>query len=353
VPQALEPYFIDWAVANWFVALVVAAFVCGAIYLARVILLRYLARGGSREVAGISHPALYKVVRRTNALFALGAGLYIGGVVALLPANALLVLRWFFVIAAFLQVALWLDQLALLLVDRRFGQRAGNAGARSAAGLVRFVARVAVWSLVLLLVLANLGVDITALIAGLGIGGIAVALAAQNILGDLFASLAIILDRPFEVGDFIVVGEQLGTVEHIGVKTTHLRSLSGEQLICSNTDLLTSRVQNYARMQERRVVLTLGVVYETPTDKIAMLPDLIREIVTAQEQIRFDRAHFRSFGDFALIFEVVYWVLSADYNLLMDKQQAINLEILRRFRERGLEFAFPTQTLHLNVIEDG
>jgi len=196
-------------------------------------------------------------------------------------------------------------------------------------------------------VLDNLGVDITALVAGLGIGGIAVALAAQNVLGDLFASLSIVLDKPFVVGDFLNVDDFLGSVEHVGLKTTRLRSLSGEQLVFSNNDLLNSRIRNYGRMFERRVVFSLGVTYETPPEKLRGIPTIIREAVEAKDKVRFDRAHFQKYGDFALVFEVVYYVLSSDYTLCMDIQQSVNLRIYERFAEEGIEFAYPTQKLYV------
>jgi small-conductance mechanosensitive channel len=186
------------------------------------------------------------------------------------------------------------------------------------------------------------------MIAGLGVGGIAVALAAQNILGDLFASLSIILDKPFVVGDFLIIGDFLGSVEKVGVKTTRLRSLSGEQLIFSNNDLLGSRIRNYGRMFERRVIFSIGVTYQTPADKLRAIPDMLREAVESQQPVRFDRAHFQKYGDFALIFEIVYYVLSADYKQYMDIQQAINLQINEDFEEHGIEFAYPTQTLYVS-----
>jgi small-conductance mechanosensitive channel len=247
-----------------------------------------------------------------------------------------------------LQLGLWATAaLAKFLTLRRAHQLAADPSAVAALDLVGFVMRLVVWVAVLLVLLDNLGVNITTLIAGLGVGGIAVALAAQNVLGDLFASLSIVLDKPFVVGDFIAVGEFLGSVEHVGLKTTRLRSLSGEQLVFSNADLLSSRVRNYGRMFERRVVFSIGVTYQTPADKVRMIPTMIREIVESQDHVRFDRAHFQAFGDSALQFEVVYYVLSAAYNMHMDIQQNINLTLLERFAEHGIEFAYPTQTLFL------
>jgi len=210
-----------------------------------------------------------------------------------------------------------------------------------------FVGKLVIWSLALLLLLENMNLDVSALVTSLGVGGIAVALAAQNILGDLFASLSIVLDKPFVLGDFIIVDNHMGSVEHIGLKTTRIRSLSGEQLIFSNADLLQSRIRNFKRMAERRVVFALGVTYQTPTEKLEKIPAMIKEMIEAQELTRFDRAHFKDFGNFSLNFELVYWIATPDYNQYMDTQQRINLLIYKQFAEEGIEFAYPTQTLFL------
>jgi small-conductance mechanosensitive channel len=205
-----------------------------------------------------------------------------------------------------------------------------------------------IWGTGALFLLDNLGFKITTVLAGLGVGGIAVALASQAVLGDLFGYLAILLDKPFEVGDFIIVNEFMGTVEYIGIKTTRLRSLGGEQLVLSNTDLTNSRVRNYKRMKLRRVVFKLGVVYHTSLETVTAIPGILRDIIQKTPDTRFDRAHFFSFDDSCLTFEIVYFVLSADYNRYMDVQQAINFEIKAQFEKRGIDFAFPTRTLHLH-----
>jgi small-conductance mechanosensitive channel len=252
-------------------------------------------------------------------------------------------------ITLLLQMGLWGSTTFVKFLElRRERQLAEDPGTVATIDLLGFVIRVAVWAVVLLLALDNLGVDVTALVAGLGVGGIAVALAAQNILGDLFASLSIVLDKPFVVGDFLIVGEFLGSVEKVGIKTTRLRSLSGEQLVFSNNDLLSSRIRNYGRMFERRVLFSIGVTYQTPADKLKLAATILREAVEAQDKVRFDRAHFSNYGDFALSFEVVYYVLSPDYNVYMDIQQAINLTIYERFAEEQIEFAYPTQTLFVS-----
>jgi small-conductance mechanosensitive channel len=207
---------------------------------------------------------------------------------------------------------------------------------------------VVIWGLGIIFLLDNLGFEISTVIAGLGIGGIAVALAAQAVLGDLFSYVSILMDRPFETGDFIILGnDHLGTIEHIGIKTTRIRSLGGEQLVLSNSDLTNSRIRNYKRMQKRRVVFKLGVTYQTPSDKLKEIPGIIKNIITGVEDTTFDRAHFSGYGDFSLNIEIVYYVLSSDYNKYMDTQQAINLAIYVEFEKRDIEFAYPTQTLFL------
>lgn len=202
-----------------------------------------------------------------------------------------------------------------------------------------------VWVTGVVFLIDNLGYDITTIVAGLGIGGIAIALASQAILGDLFSYLVIFFDKPFEIGDFIIVDDKIGVVEYIGIKTTRIKTLSGEQLVCSNTDLTNSRVHNFKRMEQRRVLFSFGVVYGTPASKLKKIPGMVKEIIEAQKDTRYDRGHFFSFGDYSLNFEIVYYVHSADYNVYMDTQQAINLAIFERFEKENIEFAFPTQTL--------
>ena len=232
--------------------------------------------------------------------------------------------------------------------DLYFTKRGKDIAAdRSLTGILA-VLKVIVWALAIVMFLDNLGFKISAIIAGLGIGGIAIALAAQAILGDLFSYFSILFDRPFEVGDFIILDDYLGTIEHIGIKTTRIRSLGGEQVILSNTDLTSSRVRNYKRMDSRRVVFKLGVTYQTSLEQLKVMPGLIEKIIKGVKGTTFDRAHFSSYGDFNLVFEVVYYVMSRDYNIYMDTQQEINFAIKKEFEARGIEFAYPTQTVYLN-----
>ncbi len=214
------------------------------------------------------------------------------------------------------------------------------------------IVKVIIWGAGITFLLDNLGFKISAVIAGLGIGGIAVALAAQTILGDLFSYFVIFFDRPFEVGDFIIVGDYMGSIEHIGIKTTRLRSLGGEQLVFSNTDLTDSRIRNYKRMEKRRVLFSIGVVYQTSTERVKEIPGLIKQAIESVGETVFDRAHFSSYGDFSLNFEIVYYVLSGDYNKYMDIQQKINFQIKEEFEKRGIEFAYPTQTLFMEKPQE-
>lgn len=240
---------------------------------------------------------------------------------------------------------------ANVAIDRwvitKFTPHPAARGSTTGYGVVRFAARAVSWAAILLVALDNLGVQITTLIAGLGVGGVAVALAIQSILGDVFCSLSILLDEPFEIGDFIVVGELAGTVERVGVKTTRIRSLGGEQLVFANSDLVGSRIRNYKRMRERRICFEFGVTYQTTAEQAAEIPGVVRRIIDSLDSTRFDRAHFKAFGDSALVFEVVYFVLAPDYNAYMDTQQTINLALMRELARHGISFAYPTHTVYL------
>ena len=251
------------------------------------------------------------------------------------------------VVLLLFQAAIWGNTAISFWVRRLTAARQAVADTSSATTIraLGFLAQLLMWVVVVLMVMSNLGINITALVAGLGIGGIAIALAVQNILGDLLGALSIVLDKPFVVGDFIAVGDVLGTVENIGIKTTRLRSLSGEQIVISNADLLGSRIRNYKRMYERRIQFGIGVVYDTPHATLSRIPGMVRAAIEAQPKARADRVHFKAFGDSSLDFEAVYYVASPDYNTYMDIQQAVNLEIVRLFEAEGIDFAFPTRTI--------
>lgn len=311
-------------------------------------LARRLIRSRLATLAGRSgHASLLvaeQAVSATKGWFLLVAAFFIATrLLALTPAAHGVIVK-VATLALLLQIGLWATAaVGKSLALRRERQLDEGRQTVAALDIIGFLLRLAVWSVILLVMLENLGLDVTAMIAGLGIGGIAIALATQNILGDLFASLSIVLDKPFVVGDFLAVGEYVGNVEKVGVKTTRLRSLSGEQLIFSNNDLLSSRIRNYGRMYQRRVVFSIGVSYRTSTEQLQRIPVIIREAIEAQENVRFDRAHFQKYDPYALVFEAVYFVLSADYNLYVDVEQKVNLVIHERFTSEDIEFARSTR----------
>lgn len=215
---------------------------------------------------------------------------------------------------------------------------------KQAGGLIAIV-NIIIWICGIIFLIDNMGYNVTTLIAGLGVGGIAIALAAQAVLGDLFSYFVIFFDRPFEIGDFVQLGADNGVIEYIGIKTTRIRTLSGEQLICSNTELTNSRLRNYKRMDKRRIVFSLGVTYQTTHSQLSKIPQIVKDIISSKPQLQFDRGHFSGYGDFSLNFEFVYYVTDPDYNLYMDNQQAVYLEIFSAFEKEGIDFAYPTQTI--------
>lgn len=292
------------------------------------------------------------LIDRIRGFFLLAAAIFAGSLLLALPPQLDQALRVVLVIAFAIQAAMLAAVVVEFALERLLvrGKADANTDAtrealKTSVGVLKFIALLAVYAVIALVALDNMGVNVTAMVASLGIGGIAVALAVQNILGDLFGSLTIVLDKPFEVGDFIIVGDKMGTVEKVGLKTTRIRALSGEQLVFANSDLLSSRVQNFKRMQERRATFTIGVTYDTDYEQLEALPKIIQAIIEAEPDVRHDRTHFARFKDSWLEFESVYYVNKPDMNLYMDAQQRINLKLVKTFRERGIEFAFPTQTM--------
>jgi small-conductance mechanosensitive channel len=251
-----------------------------------------------------------------------------------------------FVVLSGFQVAIWgLNSITTWKTQYLQKKIEKDASSASAVGLMSTAIQGLFIAALVLMCLSNLGVDITALIAGMGIGGIAVALAAQNILGDLFGSLSIVLDKPFVVGDFIVAGNEMGTVETIGIKTTRVRSLSGEELIFANKDLLESRVKNFKRMRERRAVLNFDLSYFTPIEKLRQVPAWIENFVKEEDLLRFERCHLANFTDSSLRYELVFWVTDPDQTKYMDRQQSLIYKILKRFSDENISFALGNRAL--------
>ncbi len=324
--------------------------IAGIVTVAVWILLTILKRLGkvrlgavAARTAGDLDNLAAELVSKTRWYFIVAIALRSGLAVLALTPVAARIAGQILAIAILLQIAVWGNAVIAYWI-RAWNRRRGGADSASSAtlGAISALAKGALWLVIGILALRNvLHYDITALLTGLGIGGIAIALAVQNILGDLFAALSIVLDKPFEVGDAIAVDSFSGTVEHVGLKTTRIRALSGEQVIFSNADLLKSRVRNLKRQRARRAELTLGVDPATPPDTVASIPAILKEVVEAQPNARFDRAHFTGFTEFALRFDLVYLLDSADYALFMDTQQSVNLGILQRLDERGIALSFP------------
>ncbi|MEO8117973.1 MAG: mechanosensitive ion channel family protein [Rhodoferax sp.] len=333
---------------DWAYALLAATAFMVVLHTLRRLVLHRLARV-SRTPDTVIYGFFVDVLSATRILLAAAVGLYVATHFLTLPAALEKLVDRAFLGLLILQSGFWANRGLVFWLKHKFAQGEDvDAGARAMTlSLLSFLGRVALWALVALLILDNMGLNVTALVASLGIGGIAVALAAQNILGDLFASLSIAIDKPFVIGDFIIVDDHMGSIEHVGLKTTRVRSLGGEQIIFSNNDLLKSRIRNYKRMQERRAVFAIAVTYDTAVEQLEAIPGLIQEAIKSHDGTRFDRAHFKGFGPSSLDFEAVYFMLQPDFNLYMDVQQAINLELVREFGARGIQFAFPTHTLHI------
>jgi small-conductance mechanosensitive channel len=294
--------------------------------------------------------SIVAAVRKTRIWLLILPAVVLSSQGLVLPPRARTLLAAAATLSFFIQLGLWTSAILDFWINRS-QERAlkENPAFATSLAAMTFVARVILWAIILMLVLDNLGVNITALVTGLGVGGIAIALAVQNILGDLFASMSIIIDKPFVLGDSIVVDEFSGTVEHVGLKTTRIRSVGGEQIVFSNSDLLKSRIRNFKRMHQRRIVFGFGVLYQTTAEQLARVPVIVREIVEAQPNVRFDRAHFKSLGASSYDFEVVYVMLDPDYNKYMDTQQRINLALVRTFAAERIGFAFPSQSLYMET----
>ncbi|MEJ2217706.1 MAG: mechanosensitive ion channel family protein [Gemmatimonadota bacterium] len=349
--QVLNWSFYGNSLERWLIAVGVAALVTLVLLFIRRVVGGRLEALAGRTTNDLDN-LIADVFKHTHGFFLLLLGIYIGAQLLELPERGYEAVRIVVFFAFLVQVALWGNVLIRRLIEDYAKKRLeDDAAMATTVRFAGFIARMTLWVVIVLVALDNLGIQITTLVAGLGVGGIAVALAVQNILGDLFASLSIVLDKPFVIGDFIIVNDMMGTVEHVGLKTTRLRSLGGEQLVFANSDLLKSRIRNYKRMFERRIVFTFGVLYQTRRETLEKIPGIVKEIVEALDDTRLDRAHFARFGPSSLDFEVVYYVLKPDYNVYMDRQQAINLELMRRFEELGVEFAYPTQTIFVESAE--
>jgi small-conductance mechanosensitive channel len=349
--DVFQKIYLQNRVLDYLIA--VAVFLAGivAIKIAKSIIVRRLKLWSEKTSTTIDDFLVFFIEKKLIPLLYFGAFYLAVKSLALIPAVGRAVDVAVAVIFTFfgIRIVIAVINYALEAYSRKKSLAPGKQ--QSYKGIITII-KVIIWGIGITFLLDNLGFKISAVIAGLGIGGIAVALAAQTILGDLFSYFVIFFDRPFETGDFIIVGDYMGTIEYIGIKTTRVRSLGGEQLVFSNTDLTNSRIKNYKRMEKRRVVFKFGVVYQTTIEQVKEIPGIVRNIIEGVADTGYDRAHFLSFGDFSLDFEVVYYVMSGDYNKYMDCQQEINFALKEELEKRGIEFAYPTQTLFMENTEE-
>ena len=347
----LDRVFYGNQLSQWLIAAGIALAVAVGLRLFKAIVLSRVQKITARTKTRIDD-IVVRTLDHTRWFFYIGLGLYLGALSLRLPEGVTDVIQVAATIILFVQIGVWLQNAVRLSVEGYSEKHGDSPSTATMAAAIAFLARIAIWSIVFLVVLSNLGIEIDALIAGLGVTGIAVAFALQNVLGDLFASLSIYFDRPFDIGDFIIVDDFMGNVDKIGMRSTRIRSLGGEQIVFANSDLAKVRIRNYRRMQERRIVFAVGIEYNLPYEKVELAPQLIREAIEETPNTRFDRAHFKSFGAFSLDYEIVYWVLAPDFPTYMNAQQAINLAIYKKFEDAGIPFAFPTRTIHVIADDD-
>lgn len=349
--ELLETTYWGNTPLRWLIALAVAIVVMAALTLAKRLAVSRLARLSERTSTRLDDVVVH-AIRGTRSLTIVVAAVAAGVRSLDLPDAAHLWIGRVFVIAFAIQVGLWVTGGVRMLLDGRAAGADVQPGQRTMGAAMGFVTNLVVWSLLVLLVLSNFGVEVGTLVAGLGIGGLAAALAVQNVLGDLFAAFSIYIDRPFDLGDFVIVDAFMGTVEKIGWRSTQLRSLGGELIVLANSDLARARIRNYKRMSERRAVVAFGVQYDTPNEKLAAIPAIVKETIGSIDGLRFDRSHFVRLGESSLEFETVFYVLAPDYVSFADRQQALLLTLHRRFEQEGISFAFPTRTVHVRRAED-
>ncbi|MDQ3032980.1 MAG: mechanosensitive ion channel family protein [Myxococcota bacterium] len=343
----LDHEFLGNSTLRWTIAIVTALAVLAVLVVIKRVVAVRLAKLTQRTTSRYDD-VLVKVVQGTRTITLFVAAIAAGARTLALPDEADLWLGRALIVVLAIQAGLWVTHAVKLVIEGRTAKADEMPGARTMGAAAAFLTNLVVWSVMILVVLSNFGVEITTLIAGLGIGGIAAALAVQNMLKDLFAAFSIYADRPFDIGDFIIVDDFLGNVDRIGWRTTHLRSIGGEMIVFSNSDLASARIRNYKRMSERRIVVPFGVEYGTPAAKLASIPTIVREAVEGVDGLRFDRSHFKGYGDSSLDFETVFYVLSPDYAFYMERQQTFLMAIYRRFEQDGISFAFPTRTLHVH-----
>lgn len=342
--QRLAVEASQWVDGN-LVGIVIAA-ALGVLLVVAMLALRSLGCRLISRWGGDPHwPVIFaRVLARTKVYFMVTAAAELVAEHASTPPTLMSVIHVLFVVAFAIQAAIWARELVLGYVEHRVGASDEHSTLGSAVGIIRLLVTVTLFAIAIILILSNLGVNVTGLVAGLGIGGIAIGLAAQGIFSDLFAALSILFDKPFRRGEGIRFGDVNGTVENIGLKTTRLRSITGEQIVVANAKLLEQQIHNFAHLEHRRIVLQLGLVCQTPPEVCAALPDILKAIVAAQPKTSLVRAGMTGFGASTLDFELQFDVHSTDYEEVYRTRSAVCIAILDRFNRDNIQLAYPTQT---------
>ena len=347
---------VDWIGSGELSAIIAIAMVISLTILQRAVrwaILKGIVRLPSADDYSIS-ALLQRVVKRFHIYFMISISLWITNQVMDLPAAVSGFIQIICVLAAVLQVAEWVQEFAVSAIKRNVARSSGDARAlASAFNIIKWFISAVIWSIALMLILSNIGADITPLIAGLGIGGIAIGIAAQGIFSDLFSSISIVMDKPFQVGDTVRYGESWGVIEDIGLKTTRIRSKSGEQIIISNTNLLDQEIHNMARMARRRIEVQFGFIYQTSPDLAEMVPEIVGKIVKDVQAVEFERCGMSGFGPSSIDYTLVFFSLQPDFNRSMAARSRVLLALFKGLQEEGLEFAYPTQTLFIEGMGKG
>jgi small-conductance mechanosensitive channel len=351
---ALEALLLGIPPTEWLIAGIVGFVVWAALWI-----LRDLIASRYKKYSTARNPTLFRLIGyligNTTQLFFFAVALDAAQASLTLPERVQRVVSNTAMILILIQIGLWAGRTVRFYLEMKELERGADRVFSGSLDIISFVARMLIWSVLILLGLENLGINITALLAGLGVGGVAVALALQNVLGDLFASLSIALDKPFVIGDSLMIDSFIGKVEHIGIKTTRLRSESGEQIILSNADILKSRVRNFGRLPQQRILATIRLGFDTPTDTLKALPHLLENVVREHPQARFERCHLKTLGESAFQFELSYFVQQPATNPMLDLQQAVNFRIIDELRRLQVEFAYPAQLVlverHRSAVE--
>ncbi|OFZ21809.1 MAG: hypothetical protein A2202_00475 [Bdellovibrionales bacterium RIFOXYA1_FULL_36_14] len=344
------PFQLNFTHSNLFQWFVLFCFFFAFLFLAKKLIILNLAHV-FKKTRTIIDDLFIEGLKSVHLIYLIIISMYAASVLLNLQNNYFKILKQVFILATIIQAGVSGSKMVNSWMDLLFKDQTKTLFVSSTSlGLFKTMVRVGFYTCIFIIFLHSLGVNVTTLIAGLGVGGIAIALALQNILGDLFASLTIILDRPFSVGDFISVSNYMGTIEYVGIKNTRIRSLSGEQIIVANGALLKEQIKNFKMMKERRVIFNIGVTYQTDEEKMNQVPSIIKNIIENIPSARFERCHFLKFGASSLEFEVVYWVENPDYKFYADIAHEINLQILLKFKETKIEFAYPSQTLFVRSL---